>query len=341
MRGRYLLQSSRLLWIVVILLGFVALSWKTLISSFAGNVGLLLLARSLSSSVPLGLESQVSDAMGREQARQWLHMATQLNGANSGAWRGQGFGLAAEGQEQEALAAWHAAGITGQEFIRRGETARLAGNYLEALVWYERAEKLDPSLPSSVLYYRFLAQRALGHADSAFDSLRRAITTDQGWIDLEMRFRAWYSWGVRLFDQQRNREAEQALQTAISVFPTGPLPRPVLSEAYRFLGLAQWAQGKLDPAANSLKIAVQTDNQNVWAHIHYGKVLYLQDPSHSVETENEFAIALGLSPNSADAWKSLIQFWHLMKKTREAEMLCSQAQATAVASMLREECAPR
>ena len=75
--------------------------------------------------------------------------------------------------------------------------------------------------------------------------------------------------------------------------------------------------------------------------IHYGKVSYLQDPSHPAETENEFAIALGLSPNNAYAWKNLIQFRHLVKQPKEAELLCSQAQSTAVAAMLTEVCTPR
>lgn len=338
MSRRHLLQSSRLLWIVVILLGFVALSWRTLIGSFAGNVGLLLLARSLSSSVPAGLDSEASDTTGRAQARQWLQMATQLDRANAGAWRGQGFDLAAEGREQEAAAAWHAAGMTSQEFIQRGEAARLAGNYLEALVWYERAEKLEPSLPSSVLYYRFLAQRALGNADSAFDSLRGAITTDQGWSNPEIRFHAWYAWGVRLVDQQRNSEAEQALQTAIAVFPNSPPLRPVLSETYRFLGIAQWAQGKLDQAANSLKIAVQIDNQNAWAHIHYGKVLYLENVDHASDTKREFEAALALNPGNVTVWNNLIEFWRFVKETKYAQELCRQSQEAGTAAALAKVC---
>jgi tetratricopeptide (TPR) repeat protein len=338
MSKRHLWQSSRLFWIVTILLGFAAFSWKVLISSFAGNVGLLLLARSLYASDLVGLGGKVPDTVEREQASQWLSMATQLDGANGGAWRGQGFGLAAEGQEQEATAAWRAAGITGQEFIQRGETARLAGNYLEALVWYERAEKLDPSLPSSVHYYRFLAQRALGNEDSAFDSLRRAITTDQGWINPEIRFRAWYAWGVRLVEQQCNSEAEQALQKAIAVFPNGLVPQPILSETYRFRGIAQWAQGQLNQAANSLKIAVQMDNQNVWAHIHYGKVLYVEDVDHALETKWEFQAALTLNPDNVEVWKNLIEFWRLGKETSYAQELCRQSQEAGIAAALARVC---
>jgi tetratricopeptide (TPR) repeat protein len=334
MSKQYLPRLSRLLWFVVILLGFAAISWTAVASSFAGNVGLLIVSRSLARADQV--QHRLQDNPDLMRAQQWLQAATQINTANAGAWRGQGVSLAAQGQEQEALAAWQAAGITGQELIQQGETARLAGDSPEALVWYERAAKLDPGLLSSILYYRFLAQRDHGDADSAFDSLHRAIVTDQGWVKPEIRFRAWHSWGVRLVEQQRNSEAEQALQTAISVFPNDPLLRTILSETYRFLGLAQWAQGKLDQAVNSLETAVQVDSHNVWAHIHYGKVLYLQDPSHLAETENEFTIALGLSSNNADAWKSLIGFWRLMKKPEKADLLCSRARATAVASLLTE-----
>jgi tetratricopeptide (TPR) repeat protein len=196
-------------------------------------------------------------------------------------------------------------------------------------------------LPSSVLYDQFLTHRALGSADSAFDSLRRAITTDQGWINPEIRFRAWHSWGVRLVEQQRNNEAEQALQTAISGFPNNPLLRPLLSETYRFLGLAQWAQGKLDQAADSLKIAVQLDNQNVWAHIHYGKVLYLENADHASETKREFEAALTLTPGNVEVWKNLIEFWRFVKETRHAQELCTQGQGAGVASALAEVCSFR
>jgi tetratricopeptide (TPR) repeat protein len=326
------------LWIVVILLGFVALGWRIWISSFAGNVGLLLLARSLSSSDPVGPESIASYATARERARQWLQLATQLNRENAGAWRGQGFSLAAEGQEQAAAAAWQAAGITSQEFIQRGEAARLAGYYLEALAWYERAEKLEPSLPGSVLYYRFLAQRALGSTDFAFDSLRRAVTSDQGWSNPELRFRAWHTWGLWLTERHRGAEAEVALLKAIAVCPADPPLRPVLAETYRYLGLAQWSQNRLEQATQSLSMAVQLDEQNVWAHIHYGKVLFLRDPSKAPETAEQFAVALRLRPSNVDLWKNLIEFWQHANALNYARALCIQAQTQGLASGLAEVC---
>ncbi len=336
MSKQYVLRFSRLLWIVVILLGFAAISWTAVASSFAGNVGLLILSRSLARADQLQQSPQGDlDLM---RAQQWLQAAIQINAANAGAWRGQGVNLAAQGREQEALAAWQTAGMTGREFIQQGETARLAGHYPEALVWYERAEKSDPSLLSSVLYYRSLAQLTLGYTDSAYDSLHRAITADQGWINAEIRFRAWYAWGVWLFEQHQNVEAEQAFHTAISVLPNDSMLWTMLSETYRFLGLAQWAQNRLDEAANSLKTAVQFDRQNIWAHIHYGKVLYLQSAEHLHETENEFAAALRLAPKNADVWQNLIEFWHWVKEPGQADAICLQARAGGVTLNLAEVC---
>jgi hypothetical protein len=120
MSKQYLPRLSRLLWFVVILLVFVALSWRALISSFAGNVGLLLLARSMSSSDLLGLGSEGSDRKGQEQAGPWLHMATALNHYNRGAWRGLGFILEMSGQRADAIAAWQQAGLTVQDFVTWG-----------------------------------------------------------------------------------------------------------------------------------------------------------------------------------------------------------------------------
>lgn len=336
MSKRYLPRFSRLLWIAVILLGFAAISWATVASSFAGNVGLLILSRSLARVDQLQHSPQGDlDLM---RAQQWLQVATQINMANAGAWRGQGVSLAAQGREQEALAAWQAAGMTGQEFIQQGETARLAGHYPEALDWYERAERIAPDLLSSILYFRFLTQQALGSANSAFNNLHRAVTADDGWINPEIRFRAWYAWGVWLFEQHQNVEAEQAFHTAISVFPNDSMLWTMLSETYRFLGLAQWAQNRLGEAANSLKTAVQFDRQNIWAHIHYGKVLYLQSAEHLHETENEFAVALRLAPKNADVWQNVIEFWHWVKEPGQADAICLQARAGGVTLNLTEVC---
>ncbi len=267
------LRLHRGLVLSAALIGVVALG-ATLSSRLASNVGLLLLSRS---AVQSGvLEPAYPDTAQLASAQPWLQAATNIDASNKGAWRGLGFDLAMQGRDNEANAAWRAAGMMGQDFLQRGETERLAGNYREALAWYDRAEKVEPNLPSSVHYFRFLAQQSLGNADAAFDDLQQAILADQGWINPEIRFRAWYAWGVRLTDQQRPVEAERALQTAISAFPNDPRLYPILSETYRFLGLAQWAQDRLDEAVNSLRTAVQVNDQNVWAHIHFGMAVGLR-----------------------------------------------------------------
>ena len=81
MSKRYLPRFSRLLWIVVILLGFAAISWTAVASSFAGNVGLLILSRSLAHADQM--QHRLQDNPDLMRAQQWLQVATQINTANA------------------------------------------------------------------------------------------------------------------------------------------------------------------------------------------------------------------------------------------------------------------
>jgi len=259
-----------------------------------------------------------------------------LDATNRGAWRGLGFALAAQRREDEAVAAWRTAGGIGEEFVQWGEAMRKVRRTAEALAWYERAARVEPGLASTILYYRHATLTAAGRIDAAIDNLSQAVALDRGWLGTEIRFRAWHAWGRWLVEQGRNAEAEAALLKAAAIASSEML-RSLLSETYRFLGLSQWAQDKLDEAVRSLETAVELDGQNVWAHIHYGKVLYLHDPGRGLDAEREFALALQLRSNDAVIWRNLIEFWALTKNAERMNVLCRQAPGD-VASNLVDVC---
>jgi tetratricopeptide (TPR) repeat protein len=306
-----------------------------LASRLASNVGLVTLNRSLAQHDTLWEEGSSDPNLA--QAERWLRLATELDAANQGAWRGLGFALAAQGREDEVVSAWRTARGIGEELVQRGEAMRKVRRTAEALVWYERAVRVEPGLASTVLYHRYTTLIAAGRIDTAIDNLSQAVALDRGWLTAAIRFRAWHDWGIWLHAQKQNIEAERALLWAIELYPKGTDLQPVLSETYRFLGLAQWAQGRLDDAAQNLELAVELDEQNVWAHIHYGKVLYLHDPGRASETEQEFAVALQLDPTSASVWRNLVEFWFWVKEVERLDTLCRQA-PREVASALVELC---
>ena len=329
---------SRRRWGLIAAAAFVLVAavafGPALASRFASNVGLVTLNRSL-------VQDGVSGAAGRDdpnlaEAERWLNAASNLDATNRGAWRGLGFALAAQGREDEVVAAWRTARGIGEEFVQRGEAMRKVRRTAEALAWYERAVRVEPGLASTVLYYRYATLTAARRIDTAIDNLSQAVALDRGWLTPDIRFRAWHDWGIWLQARQQDIEAERALLRAIALYPEGADLQPVLSETYRFLGLTRWAQGRLDDAAQNLEMAVELDEQNVWAHIHYGKVLYLRDPSRASETEQEFAAALRLGPTSVETWRNLTEFWFWVKEMERLEALCRQAPgevASALASM--------
>jgi tetratricopeptide (TPR) repeat protein len=73
----------------------------------------------------------------------------------------------------KAVAEWQAVGLTMQDFIERGEEARKAKRYEEALAWYERAARLEPG-SSDGWYYKGLAHEELGEWKEALGAYERA-----------------------------------------------------------------------------------------------------------------------------------------------------------------------
>jgi tetratricopeptide (TPR) repeat protein len=244
----------------------------------------------------------------------------------------------AVGQTRRADALWAALGASAPEFLALGEQARVAGRATEALAWYDRAARAQPDLLGSVWYFRALALSNQGEKMQAFDALWRATDADVGWSTPQVRFQAWRLWGTWLYDRQRFVEAKTALQKAIEIYPADDRLRPALSDAYRFLGLAEWNMSRQNEAVQSLEKAVELNVESPWAHISYGTVLYLHDRRQTPTAEAEFAAALKLRPGDPEVWRQLVSFWRRSGEIQRAEALCRQAETTGVGLALKAEC---
>jgi tetratricopeptide (TPR) repeat protein len=225
---------------------------------------------------------------------------------------------------------WKAASITAQEFLDNGAQSREEKKYEDALGWYARAAAMGAALESEWWYTCFLSLKDIGDSLEAHKALEKAIDVDHGWYDLKTRGVAWYQWGVWLYLEGRNFEAENPLRKAADFLIDQANMQSTLSEAYRFLGLAQWAQDDLANAVLNLRYAVQINPQNPWAHIHYGKVLYLFDFDQILEVEENFNAALYLAPDNIDIWINIIDFWMWVGEEEQAQQLCQRALALII-----------
>jgi len=327
-------MARKWIWIALpVLLLPVLFCGPFVLSRALSNIGMVTLSRAL---VPV---SQASDTLA--QAERWLRQAVVWDGSNHGAHRGLAWVLMLQDKPTEAAAEWRAAGMTAQDLRIWGDQARRAKQYGEAIQWYEQMALLEPQQESSILYLQYLTLQDSGDASSALAKLQEAMSLDRGWLDPEMRFRAWYRWAVLLYQQRRGTEAEDALTKAIAVYPQSHRLQWMLSNSYRLLGYVQRDQGKLEQAVQSLEMAVRLKGDNVWARIGYGKALYHYDTRRVAEVEREFAAAIGLKPDDVAIWADLIRFWQRNGELERARSLCLQAQTKGIAAELKGVCPSR
>ncbi len=237
-----------------------------------------------------------------------------------------GFAYEAQGNTIVAVNQWEASQVTIKDFMATGFEAYRAKQFGTAIQWYERASLRGVAVQSCILYLQYL-QVPDKSSPTASEALKEAITIDQGWGAAELRFQAWYSWGIWLLEQKQYSEAITALQKAVASYPGSPDLQATLAEIYRLLGEAEWGLGNLPGAARYFQTAIELDARNVWAHIHYGKVLYLQDAKAIQETAKQFTIALEIQPDQIETWENLIDFWLWTGETEQASLLCQQARA--------------
>jgi tetratricopeptide (TPR) repeat protein len=235
---------------------------------------------------------------------------------------------------------WQDADFNAGKFVTLGRQAQRSQQYGQGVIWLERAILMGAEIKSSLNYTHFLMLRDQDKLIQADIWLKQAVLIDEGWIDPELRFVAWFHWGQRLVARDRVVEAEAVLNKAVMLYPehSPPYLQMVLSEVHRHLGLSHWAQGNMEQAAKNLREAVDLSNENVWANIHYGKIVYIRDSKQVAKTKHLFAHALELNSNNIMIWKDLISFWRWQGTHEEAEALCLQAVNVGHADTLLEEC---
>jgi hypothetical protein len=125
------------MWKYKRLVALVALvSWILYVSTFrdsiAVNSGMLTLSRALiTESKELAVQSESI-----------LQSVPDSSPVSRSAQRGEGFALAVQGREEEAIDVWSKTDGMAEEFILRGDINWKLSNYKQAALWYGRAEKM-------------------------------------------------------------------------------------------------------------------------------------------------------------------------------------------------------
>lgn len=143
-------------------------------------------------------QAQAAPAAGRNaitgarlnQAATRLAHATQDAPEYDSGWRALGFIKLAQGDEQEALAAWRRAGEMAGELIRRGLSAETDGADREALSWYLRATQVAPETTDAWSYLGLLYEK-MGDRAAAVEAYasgaKRSASEQFGRSDLYYR----------------------------------------------------------------------------------------------------------------------------------------------------------
>jgi len=79
-----------------------------------------------------------------------------------------------------------------------------------------------------------------------------------------------------------------------------------------------------------LSKSLNVDPTNIWAHVHYGWILYLIDSADYDRTLQEFEKALELAGKQVIVWNDVIR--HLIKwgKLDQAGLYCQRAEAAGI-----------
>jgi len=270
--------------LIVITIGPTALA-----SRLTSNVGLVMLNRSLAQDGVFAAAGR--DAPSLAEAERWLTAATNLDATNRGAWRGLGFGLAAQRREDEAVAAWRAAELTSQDLINFGEQARQSARYGEALDWYAQAARMDP-VSGIPWYYIGLGYEGLNDWGQALDSFQYAHKKANGIDDIAGSL--FLHMGLLFHIHTESPDLPTAL---------GFYERALASDRF----IANWErvtthyhrgdvlhrQGRMQEAAQEFTWVINAEPNHYWAHMWLGEIAWQASGDlHQAEMYLKQAIAL-------------------------------------------------
>ena len=244
-------------------------------------------------------------------AEKYYLVYRRLKPTNPQGYIGVGFVYEARNDQQAAVRAWKAAGLTPQDFINAGDKAYQEKRYENALRWYERSTLLDPSQAKSWL--------GLGQVFDALSEPEKALEAyQQAWkYDLEISTTTL----VNALKKRGDRKAiEEVLRYALEKAPTSTdrlLWMLELGDAMRF-------QKNWDEAVSIYQQAIKEFPNESVLHISLGWSYYKRGDGIQ-PAQQEFLRAIELNNESGDGYYALAQLYSQEKQSQRADGYYLQA----------------
>lgn len=306
---------------LVILVLLIAIFHGQSVVSYAwSNAGLLVLSQKLATS------SSEAAPQAAYQAEALLRRAIAFAFGNRSAWRGLGYVLVLQKQEDEAITAWRKARLSTDALLDWGKMAEKQSRWDAALKWYMRAASLSPqsSMPWYHLAQIYEQQETWSQALAAYEN---AIIRDN-WGTLPARAGDAYARMALIYYSRlvppRFREALVASEEAIRL---GAFYSPWSESYVHYLrGRVLWQDNRREEAREEFYKAVRAHESHVEAHYWLGVAHYAvaQDAN---QAEVELKAALELRPNNKWPYMSLAQIYSETGRREEAIKAYQQALA--------------
>ena len=316
--GVYLGQAGKnklLRWGLLIGAPLLLLCGSAFLSRAGSNGGLLFLVHNMATS-----KTSFQEAA---KAEKLLRQAAAWNNDNEGAHRGLGWVLAAQGENEEAGTEWLTGGFTAQDFIARGEQARKAKQYEEALAWFERAAEIEPEL-GDPWYYTGLIYERMEQWEKALEAYARAVEAHAfvavGRSNLYYRMGLIYQWHL---EPRQTDAALTVYETAIEMADFQPLTE--VADCHYGRGTILWWRGSdPDKCIVECRRAIELNPKHVSAHILLG-VIYYASYKDMAMAESEIHKAIELSPQNKWPYYQLGEIYRQAGRADEAVAMYKQA----------------
>jgi tetratricopeptide (TPR) repeat protein len=266
------------------------------------NVGFLSLTKSVQSEY--ALVSNNPDEKTALDAQKWFRRAARVRPSRS-TYLGLALTAAALGTEAEAITAWGKADSPVSEFISRAEHYKETGEWREALVWYERATKIDPS-EAFAWYSRGIAEEALGDDEEASQSYSKALEQAAGQpFEADIFFRRG---NIRIrYEEWESAEAD--LEQAVRLVPNRAPP-------HLSLGITLQNLGRVDESIREFETTVALDSSQFRAYLRLAELFQQQGQMEKALAWTKRGQTV--APDEAWTWITDGQIHLELGKTQEA-----------------------